>query len=189
MLSFDKVHKVKWVIAAVVSVFGIFCLAYVFSNTYFKHSSELEEAQLVKQDAKIKVSQTTDVVQHIIYTKCNDEEIIHNKPAENLVGLNYQQVQKIYTGWNIDKFDTDEVVLTLKTDSLCKEHMNNMFIGVKDGYVAVYYGKPGAKAILKEVTALSIAKITPQDMLELEQGVVVESREQLLRTLEGMQAR
>jgi hypothetical protein len=191
MLLFDKRHKRKWIIGGLACLVGVFCVAYFISHNYFNSAqSDLpQEAQFVKQDAKIKISPSTDVVQRILYTKCNDEEVTHTKPAENLIGLNYQQVQKVYTGWNIDKFDTEEVVLTLHTDGFCQEHTNNMFIGVKDGYVAVFCGKPGDKAILKEITTLPIAKITPQDLEELQRGLVVESREQLLRTLEGMQAR
>lgn len=191
MLLFDKKFKKKWVIAGIAGLVGVFFLAYSLSNDFFKSAQrDLPEAvKFAGQDAKIKITPSTDLVQRIIYTKCNDEEVTHTKPADNLIGLNYQQVQKVYVGWNIDKFDTEEVVLTLKSDGFCREHANNMFIGVKDGYVAVYYGKPGTKAILKEVTALSASKITPQDLAELEQGVVVETREQLLRTLEGMQAR
>lgn len=190
MLLFDR-QKKKWFIVGVAGLVGLFCLSYVISGKYFNqaHNDLPQEAQAVKQDAKIKINPTTDLVQRIIYTKCNDEEVTHSKPPENLLGLNYQQVQKVYNGWNIDKFDADEVVLTLRSDAFCPEHANNMFIGVKDGYVAVYYGKPGDKAILKEVTTLSVAKITPEDLAELERGAVVESREQLLRTLEGMEAR
>jgi hypothetical protein len=64
-----------------------------------------------------------------------------------------------------------------------------MFIGIKDGYVAVFYGKPGPKAIVKEVTTIAVNKIMPQDVEELRRGMVVQSREELLRTLEGMQSR
>jgi len=77
----------------------------------------------------------------------------------------------------------------LKVDSYCREHANNMFIGIKDGYVAVFYGKPGPKAILKEVTKISVNNIMPQDVEELRRGLVVQSREEMLRTLEGMEAR
>ncbi|MCE5286771.1 MAG: BofC C-terminal domain-containing protein [Pelosinus sp.] len=191
MLLFDQCHKKKWLIGAIAGVAVVFCLAYFISNNYFNSArSDLpQEAEFVKQDAKIKIAANTDLVQRIIYAKCNDEEITHTQPAENLIGLNYQQLQKVYTGWSIDKFDTNEVVLTLHADGFCPEHANNLFVGVKDGYVAVFYGKPGDKAILKEITTLSVTKITPQDLEELQRGVVVESREQLLRTLEGMQAR
>lgn len=148
-----------------------------------------QDSEVAKQDGKIKISTDTDLVQKIIYAKCKDEEIFRSKPPDNLVGLNFNQVQKIYSGWNIEKFDTKEVEMVLKVDSLCREHSNNMFIGVKDGYVTVFYGVPGPKAIVKEVTKIPVNGLMPQDVQELHQGLVVQSKEELLRTLEGMQAR
>lgn len=145
--------------------------------------------EAVKQDGKIKISADTNIVQKITYTKCKDQEIFQTKPPDNLIGLNFNQVQKIYSGWAIDKFDTKEVEMTLKVDSLCREHANNMFIGIKDGYVAVFHGVPGPKALIKEVTKIPVTGLMPQDVQELNQGLVVQTKEELLRTLEGMQSR
>jgi len=148
-----------------------------------------QESEAVKQDGKIKISASTDLVQKIIYTKCKDEEIFKTKPPDNLVGLNFNQVNNIYSGWTIEKFDTKEVEMTLKVDSLCREHANNMFIGIKDGYVAVFYGVPGPKGIVKEVTKIPVSQLMAQDVQELKDGLVVQSKQELVRTLEGMQSR
>lgn len=163
---------------------------YSFQSTYSgKLPSQQLDSEVVKQDGKIQISTETDLVQKIIYTKCKDEEIFRTKPPDNLIGFNYNQLQKLYSGWTIEKFDTKEIEMTLKVDSLCREHANNMFIGIKDGYVTVFYGTPGPKAIVKEVTKIPINKLMPQDVQELRQGLVVQSKEEVLRTLEGMQAR
>ncbi|MBP2634123.1 MAG: hypothetical protein H6Q72_30 [Firmicutes bacterium] len=148
-----------------------------------------QNSELVKQDGKIKISPDAVLVQTITYSKCKDNEVFRTKPPDNLIGLNFSQVQKIYSGWNIEKFDTKEIEMTLSVDSLCREHSNNMFIGINDGYVTVFYGVPGPKAIIKEVTTISVNGLMPQDVQELRQGLIIQSKEELLRTLEGMQAR
>lgn len=148
-----------------------------------------QDAEVVKQDGKIKITADTELIQRITYTKCKDQEEFRTKPPDNIVGLNLNQVQKIYSGWTIDKFDTKEVNMNLKVDSMCREHANNLFIGIRDGYVAVYYGVPGPKAIVKEVTKIPVNRLVPEDLQELHQGLVVQSKEELLRTLEGMQSR
>ena len=176
---------------------GIVFLLLAASQYYFYQKPRLDgenpgraqETEVAKQDSKIKINANTDIIQKIMYLKCNDEEVFHTKPATNLVGVNYQQMQKIYSGWTIDKFDIAEVEMTLKVDSYCREHANHMFLGVKDGYIAIYYGLPGPKAILKEVTNIQVNKLMPQDVDELRKGMEVKSREELLRTLEGMQSR
>ena len=148
-----------------------------------------QETEVSKQDSKIKISANTDILQRIVYTKCNDEESFRTKPADSLIGLTYQQFQKVYSGWVIQKFDTLDVEMTLRVDSLCREHANNMFIGVKDGYVAIFYGKPGNKPILKEVTKIPVTKLMTEDAEELRRGMVVQSREELLRFIEGLESR
>jgi hypothetical protein len=148
-----------------------------------------QQAEMVRQDAKIKVNADTDIVQKILYLKCGDEEVFRTKPAERLVGLSYEQVQKVYAGWLIEKFDTNEIEMSLQVNSLCREHANNMYIGVHDGYIAVYYGKPGSKAVLKEVTSIATTQLTEIDLAELQKGLVVHSKEELLKTIEGMYSR
>jgi hypothetical protein len=147
-----------------------------------------KDAEVARQDHKIKVTATTDFTQKIVYLKCGDEEVFRTKPADNLIGLNVAQIQKVYTGWTIDKFDSREVAMSLKVDSYCREHANNMFLGVKDGFVAVFAGRPGPRAIVREVTRIPVQQLSAADVAELRQGMVVRSREELLRTLEGMQA-
>ena len=172
-------------------VLAIGCAAYYFVNYSNADNKPLmpQETEVAKQDSKIKINSNTDLVQKIVYLKCKDEEVLRSKPAENLIGLNYYQIHKIYQGWTIDMFDNLDVTMTLKVDSFCREHANNMFIGVKDGYVAVFYGRPGPKAIVKETTKISVSKLHPQDVEELKRGMVVQSREELLQTLEGMESR
>lgn len=188
MLSLSKTAKKYTILAMSLVIVGAVSGYYFF--TYQQMEKELSSPQEVaKQDSKIKVSPNTDLVQKILYTKCGDEEVLHTKPPDNLIGLNYQQIQTVYNGWNIEKFDTNEIDLTIKIDSYCREHANNMFLGIKDGNVAVFYGKPGSKAILKEVTKISALKLLEQDRDELKRGVPVQSKEDLLKTLEGLQSR
>lgn len=146
-------------------------------------------AQAANNDARIRVTPDTELVQKITYAQCGDQEEYRVKTPENLIGLNLLQFQKVYAGWTIDQFDIKQVEMSLQVDSLCREHANNMYIGIKDGYVSVFYGSPGNKPIVKEVTAIPAGKLMPQDIEELQRGMVVHSKEDLLRTLEGMQAR
>lgn len=164
---------------------------YITYHSFLGEDTSLspQEKEVVKQEGKIKLNPNTDLVQKIIYLKCNEEEILRTKPTEKLVGLTIYQLQKVYQGWTFDKFDNDEVDMTLRVDSYCLEHANNMFIGIQDGSVAVFYGKPGPKAIIKEKTNIPINKFMPQDIEELQRGIIVQSQEELLRTLEGMQSR
>lgn len=190
MLPFTKNAKQRIILASGVLA-AVFVLAYYFGGFSLLRDNQ-QKSPLdteVAKDSKIKITASTDLVQKIVYLRCNDEEVFRTKPADNLIGLNIYQVQKVYSGWTIEHFDTQVVEMSLKVDSYCREHANNMFIGMKDGFVAVYYGKPGPKAIVKEITSIPVSSLSGEDEEELRRGLVVKSREDLLRTLEGMQSR
>ncbi|MDT8901002.1 BofC C-terminal domain-containing protein [Anaeroselena agilis] len=183
------------VLRRILLVAGILAVGAAFAAAYTSgllpgpgKEDRVRDTEVAKQDTKIKVAANTDFTQKITYLKCGDEETFHTKPADNLIGLTAAQIQKVYAGWTMEKFDTKEVVLSLKVDSYCREHANNMFIGVKDGYVAVYSGRPGPRAIIREVTKIPVRNLSADDIEELKRGMVVKSREELLRTLEGMHA-
>ena len=191
LLPFKKINT-KFVLLTTGILLIVGMSAYYIAGLSFTGENKSllpQETEVVKQEGKIKLAADTDLVQKIEYLKCNDEEVLRTKPTEKLVGLTIYQLQNIYQGWVFDKFDRDEVNMTLKIDGYCREHANNMFIGIQDGRVAVFYGKPESKRIVKEVTNIQVNKLMAQDIQELQQGLVVKSTEELLGTLEGMQSR
>ncbi|MBP2628226.1 MAG: hypothetical protein H6Q68_2937 [Firmicutes bacterium] len=191
MLPYKRINK-KFVLLTTGILLIVGMSAYYIAYLSFKGENKPllpQETEVVKQEGKIKIVADTDLVQKILYLKCKDEEVLRTKPTEKLVGLTIYQLQNVYQGWVFDKFDTDEVHMTLKIDGYCREHANNMFIGIQDDRVAVFYGKPDSKRIVKEVTNIQVNKLMVQDVEELKQGLAVSSTEELLRTLEGMQSR
>ncbi|EGO61845.1 BofC C-terminal domain-containing protein [Acetonema longum] len=182
-------YRFVWLFGILLIV-GLLAYFYLPGLSFSDGSSVKEmETELVKQDASVKIFPQTDIYQRIVYSKCGDEESSRTKPADSLIGMNLLQFQKVYTGWNIDHFDASEVRMTLTIDSMCREHANNIFIGQKDGYVTVFYGLPGRKPIVKEVTKIPVNHLTQDDVAELQRGIVVQSKEDMLKTLEGMQSR
>lgn len=188
LLSLKKI-KIKYVLCATAILLLVSMSTYYIIFAGGDNSLLSSEAEVIKPENKIKVTANTELVQKIIYLKCNDEEILRTKVPENLVGSSIYQLEKIYPGWTFEKFDSNEVNMTLKVDAYCREHANHMFIGIQDGSVAVFYGKPGIKPIIKEITAIKVDKLMAQDIEELQRGIIVQSAEDLLQTLEGLQSR
>ena len=191
MLHFKK-NNIKILLLATSMFLMIGLSAYYIGYLSFTEEDKsfpFQETEVIKPEGKIKINANTDLVQKIIYLKCSEEEILRTKPTEKLIGLTIYQLQKVYQGWVFDKFDSDEVDMTLKVDSYCREHANNMFIGISDGHVAIFYGKPGSKPIIKEKTNIKASQLMTEDVEELKNGITVGSKEELLRTLEGMQSK
>jgi len=189
MLPFFPFKKSRFTFGIIVICIAVIAVATVLLFPLGKdHQGGDMDVQAAKQDGKIKVTAETNMIQTIHYLKCGDDEVFRTKATDNLIGLNYNQIVKVYPDWSIEKFDTDAVEMSLKVDSYCREHANNTFIGVQDGYVAAFYGKPGPKAILKEKTKIAVTSLTPQDLAEVQQGIIVRTREELMRTLEGLES-
>ncbi|MDR1702625.1 MAG: BofC C-terminal domain-containing protein [Sporomusaceae bacterium] len=164
-------------------------LGLIWNYFGYDNSIKMSESKAAQQNGKIKITAATKITQKILYLKCWSEEVAELEPTPLLIGLNYNQLQKLYPDWQIENFDENEVALTSEIDSMCREHTNNTFIGVKDGYVAVFHGVPGPNAILKEMTNISLDKVMLEDLKEISSGLKVNSKEELLITLEGMQER
>lgn len=166
-----------------------------FSYRYFSETPPLVDyrkqlqSEQVQHDAKIKITADTMIHQKMIYQKCGDEENLRARPSEKYIGMTLSDLQSAYPGWTIDYFDAAEVRMSLLIDDLCREHANGMYIGIKDGYVTVFYGNPDSKPIVKEVTNIPVKQLVPGDIAELEKGIVVHTKEELLRTLEGMHSK
>lgn len=146
-----------------------------------------QDREVVQQDLQLKVTPQTKIVKRVKYTKCGDEEIMQEDASAELVGMTAQQLSQVYQGWSVETFDLHEVVLVLQVDAYCKTHNDNMFVGIHNGYVAVFYGQPGPQALLKEETNIPLESVQAQDQKELGQGIIVKDRSELLQTLEGLQ--
>ncbi len=184
--SSKQLYKLLGVLVA------LFCIGYYWYTTQLPNPNpniDSIEQKVIKNESESKISQDTVIVQKMIYIQCNDIETYKTKPGMNLIGLTRAQLQNVYPDWIIDSFSAREVVMHHNVNGLCREHANSTYIGIKDGFVTIFYGKPGKNAIVKEITNISIDQLMPQDIKDLRKGIVIENREKLLRTLEGLQSR
>jgi hypothetical protein len=176
------------VLFALAGLFGYFGYGYISRTPPIIDYRAQPLSEKVQNDANVKITAETMLHQKLIYQKCGDQENLRARPSENYIGMTLTQIQSAYPAWTIDYFDASEVRMTLLIDNFCREHANGMYLGAKDGYVTVFYGKPGIKPIVKEVTKIATKQLLAEDVTELEKGIVVNTKEELLRTLEGMQS-
>lgn len=114
---------------------------------------------------------------------------MREKASAKVVGMTRDEVAKLYHEWQIISFDKDLVALQLSVDGVCKEHKKDQFVGMRDGVVGIYYGKPNENAVLKEALEIDAATLIEQVQDALKNGIPFQSEEEKLRILEGIQAR
>lgn len=129
------------------------------------------------------------VLRQVVYHRKCDESTTVDVEAVQVAGLDYVQFQARYPRWNIESFRPDKVVMSLQNDDLCDNHKENMFIGVYNGKVAIFYGSPSGKPVLKEQTKITVDELNAQTLDELKNGITVQSKEELLMILEGLNSK
>lgn len=171
---------------------GTICCAVVIGVYLYAMSGMLNQTELSQLpigQMKERVQADTIFEQTIHYTDCGEDETIREKASSEVVGMTRDEVATLYHEWQIDVFTPKLVMLQLSVNGVCKEHRKKRFVGIRDGKVAVYYGTPTDKPILKEMTDITVTSLVEQVQQELKQGIVYQTEEERLRIMEGLQAR
>lgn len=179
--------RIKKIMATVIGCMMVG--GYLYTTEGILDPNENDASILPIGQLQERVRENTVFEQTIHYIGCNEDETIREKAATNVVGMTREEVAQLYRDWKIDSFTPQTVVLKLAVNGVCKEHRKAQFVGVHEGKVAVYYGTPSKKAIVKEVTEIDISTLIPQVRDELQKGITFRTEEERLRIMEGLQAR
>lgn len=187
MLADFTLNKKKYLILCG----GVVLLCSIFGMFYFMNfrDDDHNEQAVSKTDNDIRVKQSTQIEQIYYYTKCKEEAIQEVTPNSEFIGYDYKQFQQIYPQWNIELFTDDKIKMSLQVNDYCQVHKENNFIGISEGYVAIFCGTPDNKPLLREKTSIQVAKLHPQAIEEIEKGLIFSSKEEMLQFLEGIQSR
>lgn len=127
------------------------------------------------------------VVYHTKYKTCG--RVITSEPQripDQMVNLTAEQIRIAYPGWTIQDFRPDRLVLSATRDGLCPDMQKYRYIGIKDGKVAIFYGKPGEGELVKEVTAIEVSRLSPEDQEVLKKGITANGDSDVAAYLEGV---
>lgn len=102
-------------------------------------------------------------------------------PSDDLVGLTRSQLARLFPHWSITQFTSRRVALV---QHLPASHP--MYLGRADGYVAVFFGKPGEGHTLAELTSIPVNGLLPGDLKRLRKGIPINSFAEAWRYLEGL---
>lgn len=121
------------------------------------------------------VEADTKLIWVTTFTVCGDEERRESAPDRAMIGLNREQLQALNSGWLIESFAREQVVLR-RTDQLCPLHRDNRTLKINDGALAIFYGTPDRLGpevrIVPDVVPSSLAD---DDRAVLERGLLFTS--------------
>lgn len=114
-----------------------------------------------------------------VYMSCGHQITKEELAPPDIVGLNEDQIAARYTGWRIDEFSPDKIVLIKEVDGYCPEHF---VIKEHDGHVAVY-------KILGELvrdTEIPLDILPDIMQQQIKKGIIVNTEEEINSILENL---
>lgn len=175
-----------------ISIF-IIVIAVGFSYGYLKTIFSVKEPkrnldvnnveQNVAQVPEMRLEAGARLIYITYYIKCGDEITEEKTIDEKFIGCTRSELQQLEKDWEITDFTPKEVSLTRQINDICENHY---YIGIQDGYVALFQGIPGVKSILIEQTDIIADTLREDDRLILEKGLTINSEEEFLNIREGL---
>jgi len=174
------IRKIKKVLLPLLFILAIIIVAYQY-HTQFEYKklnpggkpSSPKVIAVTAHGPQAQISANTNVVQKTTYLRCNDEQIFNGKPAANMIGMDQKQLRQTYSEWTIDKFDPHDLQMSIRIDTLCREHASNLYLGISDGFVVIFHGTPVMKPIVKEPTKIRAAELAPEEVEKLRRGLPI----------------
>ncbi|WP_422444059.1 BofC C-terminal domain-containing protein [Thermoanaerobacterium sp. DL9XJH110] len=171
-------------------VFAVLSFGYGYFKTFVslrepspdinQNRGEEEEANFTPE-TKLKTGAKFVFV--IFYSKCGHEIKSEETAPEKYEGFTRAQLEQEMAGWEIRSFTSEEVILRKQVDDICNEHY---YIGLKDGYVALFQGIPGVASKVIEKTDILADTLREEDRNLLEKGLIITGREEFLKIREGL---
>ena len=173
--------KKKVVLLALAGFFLSLGLGYYMTTKYREMQDPQGQEQTVLVGKKeVTVKKDGTIIYQYYYTKDAITKEIEEPVPDFLEGLNRDQMQSIYNGWQIVYFSPDKVILRCSVEGkssevfLLKEYQGNL---------AVFTEGLDKKMKLKEVTQVPISVVPEPERQQLMEGIYVLGEENLVRLL------
>jgi hypothetical protein len=120
------------------------------------------------------------------YTECGCTERESRTAGDELAGLEESSLAARLDGWAVAAFSGSAVELHRVITGLCPEMTTYRTLGVHDGKVAVFLGRPTTGLLLREVTNIPVETLPYADRDRLAAGIVVRGDQDIEVYLEGL---
>ena len=131
-----------------------------------------------------KISPNCSFTEKIYYKKCEHTISKYLELPADMVNLTREQVQTKYTDWNIEKFASNEIVLSKEVDGECGEHY---LIKDDNGKLVIYKIFEDGSQEEFEKTDISTEYLTDTDKIDIEKGIVINGKQKLNEFIEDFE--
>ena len=146
-------------------------------------TQETEELALANAIEK-KISPNAIFVYKIEYLKCGHTIKKYESAPNAAVNKNETDLKEMYSGWEIESFSNNEVVLKSKVNGICDEHY---VIRDEEGQIVVYTISEDNKEKVLERTGIITQYLPEIDRQNVQKGIFVNGHEALNALLEDFE--
>lgn len=154
------------------------------NNSYYdnnENSNDVENSVILKTSSgEEKTTPNTLIIFESYYSKCGHSKIRSEKIANEYVNKTKEEMQKIYSDWEIKSFSSDRIELFKNENSLCGNHY---IVKEENGYVTVYNINKDGQEVLSDKTDISTKYLPKDDNDLLKKGIKANSTSQLEQIL------
>lgn len=126
--------------------------------------------------SEVKITPYTQLVIKKKFTKCGHDSINAMTVPLELINFTKEELQEKYTGWNIEEFSEEQVVLSRNIESNCENHF---VIKNKDEDVFVYKELTEDKINFIEEIDVNLDLLSEEDREALEEGIRLYGQEEV----------
>lgn len=160
--------------------------------------SRKENNDLLEQMTEISVEPEKIVVDQLLrkprmtailerhYNYCGHtitEKLPQNSP---LLALTADKIIKLYPDWQIREKQSEKITLYREIDDFCPKDLAQRYVGIKDNYVAIFFGKVGMYQKIFKVTEIPINSLPVEVVEQLRKGIQSKSEDHLITVIEGL---
>lgn len=145
---------------------------------------ELQNEILQTNSEEEKISPNASIIFQITYQKCGHTTSKYQDVPEELVNLTEKALQEKYYDWEIKEFSDTQITLSKQEEGSCGEHY---IVRDKDGVVTIYEVLDDGSEKEYEVTDISTEYLTQTDKINMENGMIVNGKQNLNQLIEDFE--
>lgn len=128
----------------------------------------------------------TTVVRRVYYSECGNEVVERRPAGKALGGKTAAELGRLMGQGTVESFNEREAVVLVTVNGACPKHATQRYLGISDGHVAVFRGRPDRRqAEVLEVFDLEAGALPEREVQDLRRGVAVSSDDELKRVLQS----
>lgn len=146
---------------------------------------EIEQQKMLQANSsKERISPNCLITLKKYYKKCEHTINEYVSVPDKLVNKTQEDLQEEYEGWEIKEFSANKIILYKEFEEECNEHY---IVKDNDGKVKIYKILESGEQVEEKATEISTDYLTENDKLNMKNGIIVNSKEDLNQLIEDFE--